>query len=243
MTTDQQRAADLLGDANTRLTRTVDALHGDDWDAPSLLPDWTRAHVVAHLALNAEGLARALRGVVADDLEDDVPRSMYDSDEKRASDIAELAGADRSELRDRLLAGTTLLNDSLVALPESRWEGRIERTPGGRSVPTTAIPGMRLREVEIHHADLGVGYHPSDWSLAFAEHLLDAMAKRLRPEEAFEVKPLDSELTWVIGSKESGSPGSVVTGPAAHLGWWLTGRPAPETLSSSQGELPEIGAW
>jgi maleylpyruvate isomerase len=34
-----------------------------------------------------------------------------------------------------------------------------------------------------------------------------------------------------------------VTGRAADLGWWLTGRPAPDTVSCSHGELPEIGVW
>jgi maleylpyruvate isomerase len=242
MTSAPQHTADLLGDAAQRLTRTVDGLHDDGWSAPSLLPSWTRAHVVAHLALNAEGMARALRGVVAHDGEHE-PRTMYDSDEQRDADIAQLATADPSELRDRLLAGTTELNDAMAWVPASGWEGRVERTPGGRSMPTAALPGMRLREVEIHHVDLDAGYSRSEWSLDFAVLLLKAMARRLRPDPAFEVKPFDSDRTWVVGSDESEYPVSVVTGPAADLGWWLTGRPAPDTVSCSHGDLPEIGAW
>jgi maleylpyruvate isomerase len=69
------------------------------------------------------------------------------------------------------------------------------------------------------------------------------MAKRLDPERPFEVRPLDSRRSWVLGSGESEYPVPVVTGPAADLGWWLTGRPSPQTLSCSRGELPEIGAW
>jgi maleylpyruvate isomerase len=168
---------------------------------------------------------------------------MYDSDEQRASDIADLARSDPSELRDRLLAGTTVFNEAMAALPPAAWEGRIERTPGGRSVRTAAVPGMRLREVEIHHVDLGVGYAPRDWSADFAEHLLDSMAKRLDPDRPFEVRPLDTSRSWVIGSGDAEYPVAVVTGPAADLGWWLTGRTAPDTLSCSHGELPEIGAW
>jgi maleylpyruvate isomerase len=243
MTSAPQRTADLLGDAAQRLNRTVDGFQGDDWSAPSLLPDWTRAHVVAHLALNAEGLARALRGLVADDLEDDQPRTMYDSDEKRDSDIAELAEADPTELRDRLLAGTTAFLDAMASVPATEWEGRIERTPGGRTMPTASLPGMRLREVEIHHVDLAAGYARSEWSTDFAELLLDAMTRRLRPDQGFEVKPMDSERTWTVDGGESEYPLTVVTGPSADLGWWLTGRPAPDTLSCSHGELPQIGAW
>jgi maleylpyruvate isomerase len=241
MTTDQQWAFDLLGDANSRLVRTVDGFHGDDWTAPSGLPGWSRAYVVAHLALNAEALARALHGAVAD--HDDVPRTMYDSDEQRSSDIATLAEEAHDVIRDRLLAGITLLNDAALAMTERAWAGRIERTPGGRSMAATAIPGMRLREVEIHHVDLDRGYTRSDWPLAFAEHLIDAMAKRLGTVEPFEVKPLDSARTWVLGEGEAEYPVAVVTGTAADLGWWLTGRPAPETVSCSHGELPQIGEW
>jgi maleylpyruvate isomerase len=241
MSTDQQWAFDLLGDANSRLVRTVDGFHGDDWSAPSGLPGWSRAHVVAHLALNAEALARALRGVVATD--PDEPRTMYDSDEQRATDIVALARQHHGVIRDRFLAGISLVKDAAIAVPEAAWDSRVERTPGGRSMATTSLPGMRLREVEIHHVDLDKGYTRSDWSLEFAEHLLDAMAKRLRPDASFEVKPLDSERTWVFGGGEAEYPVVIVTGTAADLGWWLTGRPAPESLSCSHGELPQIGAW
>ena len=55
-----QGAFELLPEATQRLVRTVDGLDDDALAAPSGLPDWTRAHVVAHLALNAEGLASVL---------------------------------------------------------------------------------------------------------------------------------------------------------------------------------------
>src|SRR5262249_6824353 len=112
-----------------------------------------------------------------------------------------------------------------------------------------SVPGMRLRELEIHHVDLAAGYTPSDWPPAFCDHLVDAMVKRLRPDpdrseqRAFEVRPTDLPRTWVVGQAEAEYPVAVVTGPAADLGWWLTGRPVPATLSCSPGELPEIEGW
>ena len=245
MTTERAVAVDLLGEASARLIRTVDGFHGDDWTTPSLLPGWTRAHVVAHLALNAEGIARALRGVVADDSHGDAlePRTMYDSDEKRDSDIEDLATAEPAEIRDRLLAGTTLLQEAIEAIPGDRWDTRVERTPGGRSIRARAFPEMRLREIEIHHVDLDAGYTTADWEPKFIEHLMDAMDKRVHTGRAFEVRPLDSPRTWVFGPGESEYPVPVVTGPAADLAWWLTGRPARDTLSCSQGELPVIEGW
>jgi maleylpyruvate isomerase len=242
VTTEREVATGLLDDAATRLLRTVDGLHGDDWNAPSLLPEWTRAHVVAHLALNAEALGRVLHGAVADTA-DDVPRSMYDSDEQRSRDIAELAQAEPSELRERLMGATTLLADAIAAMPGDRWETRAERTPGGRTMRTSSVPAMRLRELEIHHVDLDAGYTRSDWSPAFAEHLIDAMVRRLGRDHGFEIRPLDSERSWVVGAEDAEYPVPVVTGPAYDIGWWLTGRSAPETVSCSHGELPQIESW
>src|SRR3954447_24677861 len=241
-TTETEIAAGLLGDASGRLLRTVDGFHGDGWSAPSGLPGWSRAHLVAHLALNAEALTRVLHRLVGDHAE---PPTMYDSDEQRDDDIRDLATADHSEIRDRLLAGTAILDDAIAAVPGELWGARAERTPGGRTMRADSLPGMRLRELEIHHADLDAGYSRSDWSQAFAILLLNAMAKRLDPPARIEVRPDDVDgRTWILGPNGDGPrDGIVVTGPAADLGWWLTGRPAPDTLQCSRGELPPIEGW
>ncbi len=238
-TTESEIATGLLGETSARLLRTVDGFDGDDWSAPSALPDWTRAHVVAHLALNAEGLTRVLHGLVAAD--EAAPVTMYDSDEARSDAIAALATGDPGAIRTRLMGATTLLEDAVAAVPDDRWTTRVERTPGGRTMRADSLPGMRLRELEIHHVDLDAGYATSDWSPTFAILLLNAMTKRLDPPHRFEVRPLDVDRTWVLGP--DGDDGAVVTGPAADLGWWLTGRPAPDTVSCSRGELPSIEGW
>jgi maleylpyruvate isomerase len=241
-TTESEIATGLLGDSSVRLLRTVDGFHGDDWSAPSALPGWARADVVAHLALNAEGLTRVLQGLVADD---DEPATMYASDEARDSDIRALAGADPSEIRSRLMAATTILDDAIGAVPADQWPTIVERTPGGRSMRADSLPGMRLRELEIHHVDLDSGYSRTAWPETFTVLLLHAMTKRLHPPEPFEVRPLDLDRTWVLGTHDHDDvpDAALVTGPAADLGWWLTGRPAPDTLSCSRGELPSIESW
>lgn len=223
--------------ASDRLLATVEGLSPAGFAEPSVLPDWTRAHVVAHLTLNAEGLAAALSGLAAGE-----PRPIYASDEARDTDIDDLAGADPSEIRDRLMAGTTILDDAIAAVPDDVWGTRVERTPGGRRIRAAAFPGMRLRELEIHHVDLDAGYTTAAWSAEFAEYLLDAMAKRVSAQD-FEVRPLDSPRTWVFGSADAEYPVPVVTGPVADVGWWLTGRPAGDTLHCSHGELPPIEGW
>lgn len=233
---DRSLEPDHLTEAGQRLVRTVDGFADEDWATPSLLPGWSRAHVVAHLALNGEALRDVLKGVVEAE-----PVPMYESQEKRDSDIEELAGADPADLRGRLLAVLTTFQDAMRALPESAWAGRFERTPGGQELPLQALPLMRVREIEIHHADLGAGYTPDQWPSTFAETVVDGMVKRLDPEPAFRVTPLDSERSWEVG--EVGEQSSIVTGPVAQLAWWLTGRAPGDQVACSRGDLPTIGPW
>jgi maleylpyruvate isomerase len=234
---DPQAQFELLQDASQRLVRTVDGLDDDQLAGPSGLPGWSRAHVVAHLALNAEGLAGVLHGRVEGE-----PTTMYRSDEARAHDIEDLATADRAELRDRFLAGITLVTDGVDRLPDEYWTETFERTPGGRAIRYAAIPGMRLREVEIHHVDLDAGFSPAGWSEAFSAHLVDAMVKRGASDESFRVLATDLARTWVLGD-DPGESGTTVSGRAGELAWWLTGRPPAESLTSSTGELPPVKAW
>jgi maleylpyruvate isomerase len=225
-------ALDLLPSASQRLVRSVDALTTDEWHGPSGLPRWSRAHLAAHLALNAEGLAGALGGVVAGE---QVP--MYRSDEARDHDIDALAADEPAELRGRLLGSVTALAAAIAAVPTQAWGATLERTPGGRAFAAAAVPSMRLREIEIHHADLAASYSWTDWGDDFAALLLDTLAGHSEDEPGLVAVATDLDRSWTIGDG-----GPAVTGPAAALGWWLTGRGDGEGLTS-EGELPRIGAW
>ena len=226
--------ADLLADADQSLVRTVDGLRDEAYAEPSLLPDWTRAHVVAHLTLNAEGLAGVLHGAHLGQ-----PRTMYASPEARNSDIAELATADPTELRERFLASIGLFGEALGAMVADDWDGRFERTPDAASdIALVNVPLMRLREVQIHHADLGAGYTAEDWPPGFRTVLLESLTKF--PSAPLEARPTDLDRTWRYGE---GDGGPVVTGTSAAIGWWLTGRGTGEGVSSDSGELPVMEAW
>jgi maleylpyruvate isomerase len=227
-------------DATHRLLRTIDAMTDAEFAASSLLPGWSRAHVVAHLTLNAEGLAGALAGVVRGRR---VP--MYLAPEERDGDIEELALAAPTTLRTRLLGATTEFATALGAVPDDAWGTRIERTPGGPTFAAGAVPGMREREVEIHHADLGLGYTRSAWPPAFRVRLLESLSRRERPVP-FRVHAADLDRTWQCGGADADGAGGVtvtVSGAADDLGWWLTGRGDADGLTSDNGTLPRIEEW
>ena len=64
--------------------------------------------------------------------------------------------------------------------------------------PSSASPVRRLREVEVHHVDLGLGYEPSEWSPQYVAWelpmLLATLPERLRrPEDAVDL------VVWLAG--------------------------------------------
>jgi maleylpyruvate isomerase len=249
--TDAQPELEALRSATARLVRTVDGIGDAGWRAPSLLPGWSRAHVVAHLALNAEGLEGAVRGLL-----ERQPVAMYASQEDRDRDIDLLATASPTVLRDRLLGAAAELAEALSAfatvlpdLPELA-DAVIERTPGsGRTFPAVQVPLMRRREVEVHHADLGLDYNHDAWPEDFVRLLLDGSAAR-HDGAPFLAYAVDLDETWTFGHPGAGpeaDPDGLVTvsGPSPTLAWWSTGRPlraGQEGALTTDGgrELPRI---
>ena len=227
-------ALELLPAATGALVRTVDGLPDAAYAEPSLLPGWTRGHVVAHLTLNAEGLAGALDGLASG-----AGTPVYASDEARDADIEELAKADPTELRGRLLAATTRFTDVCLRIPPETWEGTVHRTPGGPTFPAVQVPTKRLTEVEVHHVDLDAGYDRTMWSPEFAASLVGAMSRSLEPHGPLTLRASDLGMSWPVGP----DGGPWISGTAADLAWWLTGRGHGEGLTAETGSLPDIGTW
>ncbi len=229
---------ELLDSGTRRLVRSVDAMTDDQWRQPSLLPGWTRAHVVAHLTLNAEALSGALEGV-----HEGRQVSMYASNEARDDDIADLASASTSALRDRFLGSTTVIGEWVEELADNLAETAIERTPGGRSFPARDAGVMRIREVEIHHADLALDYTAADWMPEFVVLLLDSRDGADHDGEPFVGHATDLDRSWQFGTG-----GPTVSGVGSALAWWTTGRPLHQVpggdgLTSDDGRVPRMEPW
>lgn len=227
-------ALDGVHASSQSFTRAVDALTTEDLAGPSLLPGWSRAHVVAHVALHAQATAAAIRGLVRN-----APVPMYDTDAQRDLDIEELAGVEPSELRDRQLVATTEFADAVALLDGSHWSGWVDRLPSGPAWPISTVVPTRRRELEVHHVDLGTSYLRTEWPGDFVVELLDTVTVDHYTSGPFKIRATDLGREWFVG--DVGGP--TIMGSGADLGWWLTGRGTGEGLACDAEQLPALGPW
>jgi maleylpyruvate isomerase len=196
---------------------------------PSALPDWSRAHVVAHLARNAEALGR-LVGWARTGREN----PMYPNREARAADIATSAGYPPERLRAELTSTAADLDAAMAALTPEQWQVQV-RSALGRPLPAAQVPWMRIREVWLHAVDLDAGADVADLPYGVVDLLLDEVTATLSAVDncpAVELVPTDRDRRWRLGPE---GPAPVAAAPAAALVGWLTGR---STLPDAPQGLP-----
>jgi maleylpyruvate isomerase len=157
-----QPLSDQIDFAAQRLLGTARIIEDDDLRAPSLLPGWTRAHVVAHLARGADALRNLLIGARTGQ-----PRPAYASPEARAADIERGAGQPRADLLDDLADSASAFRAVSRQLPDDAWATEITWVPGLDPFPAREVMVRRLVEIELHHVDLGAGYTAADWPDGF----------------------------------------------------------------------------
>jgi maleylpyruvate isomerase len=237
--TQVETPADLLAAVRSSTDRVLDSvgrLDPADVPGPSLLPGWSRGHVITHLARNADSLVNLLTWARTGD---ETPQ--YASPEQRNADIEAGAGRPLDEQRADLEHASASFEDAAAALPGDRWSALV-RFRTGRPVPAAHVPWARLRELEIHYVDLDAGYTPAHWEAEFVRRLLDEQAVALTRRGDFPAVRLradDLPRTWEIGTG-----GPVVTGPAAGLAAWLIGRSNGDGLTRQPtGALPELPPW
>jgi len=160
---DPEAAVAICRDAHSRVLTTVAGLTDDQVGSPSRLPGWTVGHVLTHIARNAEGHSVRLEGALRGE---DVPRYPGGGGQRDA-DIA--AGASRSA--DEIVADLRAVQRHLemvwVRCIDAGWPNREFLSRDGW--PITSSPARRLREVEMHHVDLGLGFEPSDWPAEYVD--------------------------------------------------------------------------
>ena len=155
--------------AHRSLIAALAPLTEADLRSPSLLPRYSRAHVVTHLANKARAHVWIFGGPLVGETRRLHPEG-YDAD--RAAD----SGASRSgvELRADLTRSLQLLEVAWNGLDDAHWDHEAIMTAGPRTM--TEVLRHHLRNVEVHHVDLDIGYRPRDWPARFVE---SELAKRL----------------------------------------------------------------
>lgn len=240
----QQEQLTELAAATDRLLDTARALTDTQKAAPSLLPGWTRGHVLTHVARNADAMRNlvtwAHSGVVT---------PAYPSREHRDADIA--AGATRPVAiqLDDVRATAEALAADIAALPTESLDAALEVQPG-RPIRAHQIADRRLREVEIHHVDLDAGYTFAHWPGVLVSHWLGEIADMFAGQQdtpSMTIQAADSGREWWLGpgmpsSDHSTAP--VVSGPDRDLFAWLIGRGDGAGLSvSPTNALPAPPQW
>ncbi|MEU8649228.1 maleylpyruvate isomerase family mycothiol-dependent enzyme [Streptomyces sp. NPDC048737] len=213
--------------ATDRLLAAVAELDNAAVTQSSRLPGWSRGHVLAHLARNADALVNVLQGrpmyidaTVRDgDIERDAPRPL----DVQLADVRESAARFQEA----------------AAVPAD-WSRTVELR-NGVTDSAARVPFRRWAEVELHHVDLGIGYELEDLPAEFVAREIDFLAERFRGHGDVPSTRLsdDGGGAWTTGG---GAPGGPVgaRGPAADLLGWLSGRRDGSALTVDGGPLPAL---
>lgn len=151
------KAIELCRASHVRLGASARRMTDARVRSPSRLPGWTIGHVLTHIARNADGHVRRLEGALRGEDVARYPGGLA----QRQREIADGSGRAAAEIVADLVATQHRLEDVWGRSEAAGWPHAELRADD--RWPTTASPVRRLREVEVHHVDLGVGYEPSDW--------------------------------------------------------------------------------
>ena len=225
--------------ATSQLQASAERVSDQQAREPSLLPGWSRGHLLTHLARNADSLRNLLTWARTG-----VPTPQYSSPEERSQGIERGAGRPAAELLADLDESAAAFDAAVANLPAEAWAAHVGGT-GEAGHAAWYTLWRRLLEVEIHHVDLDLGYSPADWPEAFATYCLEQVAHRFAGSHcpAATLQSSDSPVVVRIGPAGD-QPVTTVTGPVRTLLAWLTGRSAGDGLTAEpSGPLPALPSW
>jgi maleylpyruvate isomerase len=202
--------------------------------APSLLPNWSRGHVLTHLARNADGGRRLLIWARTG-----VQTPEYPSLAARDEQIE--AGAGRSA--DALVVDLRESADRFAAeyrrMTPAAWN-RTVRWTRGQQRPAARAADSRLSEVLVHHVDLDAGYTPAQWAADFVHAMLSRVVAAYSARDdapAMQLHATDTGTRYDISTVQTAP---VIHGPQSSLLSWLMGRsPGTDLTVQDCAELPK----
>ncbi|WP_211355035.1 maleylpyruvate isomerase family mycothiol-dependent enzyme [Blastococcus colisei] len=216
-------------DGELAVAGIVDRMTDEELAGDSALPGWSRAHVVAHLARNADALGNLLAWARTG-----VETPMYPSRAVRDADIETTAARPAAELRADYVAACGRLAQAIETMPVEAWTAEV-RNGQGATVPASAVPWMRAKEMWVHGTDLRAGLSFADLDAGFCAALVDEVLSLFAARDQapdVTVVATDVDRTW-------GSGGTRVDGPVTAVAAWLTRSDA----SGLAGDVPPPPAW
>ena len=209
---DQRKFASTLNEhvsgcaaAHQRLLAALENLTDDDCRQDSLLPNWSRGHVLTHLSRNADSHVNLLQAAVKGEVGE-----QYASAEQRNGDIERGSTRSAEELVMDLRLSIYGLEAAWASANEKAWSGQ-GRTLRGNVIEMSSLVFLRWREVEIHHADLNLGLGYDDLTPLYVRLELDQQIMLWRsrkpmgmtdlPEIAKKLSP-SQRLAWLMGRVE-----------------------------------------
>ncbi|MBC9731007.1 maleylpyruvate isomerase family mycothiol-dependent enzyme [Streptomyces sp. TRM68367] len=228
-------ALDPIAASTDRFVATVASLTDTQVAGGTLVPPWTRGHVITHVARAADSLCRLLTWARTD-----VETPQYASMEARAAEIEAGAGRQVADLVADVLDTAARFEEAVRALPPAAWHAEVRMRTGELRTPAALVPTW-LRELEIHHADLDAGYGfsdiPADAARWIIEDIAEALARR-RDTPPLRLEATDTGLVHALGTG-----GPTVSGRQAHLLAWLSGRSPGTGLTAGADKVPAAPFW
>ena len=230
------RTREWMRDGEQFAAATLRQIPDAELYVPSLLPGWSRAHVIGHLARNAEALTR-----LAAWARTGVETPMYRDREQRAAEIQAASALPAGVLRRDLDRTAKDLERALDMLDGQSWHAQV-RSALGRTIPAAEIPWMRVREVWLHTVDLDADASLADLPAEVVDALLDDVTATLSARDGcptIRLEPTDRDRHWQLGPGD----GTMARSTAAGLLGWLTGRDRHGRITSPDGRLPVVPRW
>lgn len=223
--------------ATDELLDAVSGLDDDSVHEASLLPGWTRAHVISHLARNADGYVNLLTWARTG-----VEHAMYASADDRQADIEEGGLRGHRLLFEDLAASAGRFGEAVRTMPSNAWKAEVVDF-SGRPMPALDVLRGRLLEVWVHLVDLDLDFDFEDIPQGDIETLLNDAVRGFSGRADVPAVRIDTVFddgrgsVWQLGGPAAHS--RVHGRPGALLGW-LLGRHGVERLS---GDPPELPRW
>lgn len=224
-------------DGSELFLRTVETMPDDEFTTQSLLPNWTKATVVAHVAYNAQALNNLVNWAISG-----IETPMYRSPNERSEQLERSLEMSQGDLREFLRETDENLSRHFSNLDDSAIK-KIVVTAQGRRVPASELPWMRAKEVWIHAVDLDRGLTFHDFPQEFVDALLSNIVQQRHSRAdhpSLVLVPTGRNRRWNIG--EDDEVATTVCGDASEITSWLAGRRC-NNLDTDSGFLPDIGPW